>query len=466
MQEMKTLLVDVPGEDSVRDDQMWVDSASFAPTCAAIFGFTFLTVLTCLGGRSALSAAPFQRRDRGFSNGTAQTFSLTSTQISGYNRWLAFDLIYVHPSPEIAPVPIYFAYKIECSTPTTQFTKIKRQVEPFAPANIPLQNETVPIRIFYDRFLNYQAAELILTVAVPPASAFTKIALLSSAGSPEYTTFHIYFRSVYSVIEIVVLILFFTKSGLGPFATWTREQRLTVRLLGIASIANNPIYFLNVRYPHPASGVVEALLEPSFHLTVLFMSLVVFDSLMERNVKSDRFGLVRIIWVLPVFVCQVLIGCYSFRVSFLEPEVPPTRNAELLRNGEAMAYALFILCSLANVGRVICSLDVTEKFKFALYLSASILLMTYAAFVCLNAWFKFFDNDNVNWVLSFAAHNMFALMMAYFHWPYELVQSRPYQMGSCEHAIGQPLMDNDLGDSVSVSDLLDSDSMSGLLDSD
>jgi hypothetical protein len=82
----------IPGEEIQKEAEMWIDSVSLSETITTVCGFAIIFTLTFLSGESTLSRDALQRNDYLFANLTEQEFTAVPSQLSGYNRFLSFDI--------------------------------------------------------------------------------------------------------------------------------------------------------------------------------------------------------------------------------------------------------------------------------------------------------------------------------------------------------------------------------------
>jgi hypothetical protein len=236
---------------------------------------------------------------------------------------------------------------------------------------------------------------------------------------------------------------------------WTIEQQMVLPLLILAPLSNNPLYLFCAYHPFSVWAVVDAIVSPLFHAAALLVSLILFDGLLHKNVTvTYQSWLFKIVSILPVFAAQAASGLHSVYVSYVGPEVPPSQVGDCCSVSEAIGYLVFIVLLISVIAKIMVAPDVTESFRFNLYVAASGFLALEAVFEILNAWVQFFPGTTIDWVVSFTIHNLFTLMMVFFHWPYEFLHDQSHQIGSKDQLFVNSF-DLDLVDPASDSDAAD-----------
>jgi hypothetical protein len=447
---MKGVVFEIPGEGYGKHSQMWIDSASLSEAVTAVFAFIFLSLITFLSSKSSLSPSAVQRTDRTFSNTTLQVFTFTATPVTGYNRFLTFDLVFVRRAAGTTPIPVSFAYMVETSSQTKQTTRIRKKVDDFIPNPSASSRDTSPIRLFDDRFLNYHSADLVVSVTVPDRGVYPQVACLVTTGQPDHTTYQAYFRLIYSIFEIGALMVLLKKS---PIKAWAREQQIVLPLLILAPLSNNPFYLFHAYHPLSLWAVIDAVVSPLFHACVLLVLLLLFDRLLRVSASSGiRDWLSKILYVLPVFVSQAASGFHSITVSSMGPTVSTSRFEAGLRRFQAVGYLVFLVFLMSIIARILSTEDLTDSPRFHLYLVTFGFVSLVGLFEIINGWRQLFEGTMVNWVFSFTMHNLLTLMMIYYHWPYEFMHDQSHQIGSNDHLFANSFDDQNLLDTASDSD--------------
>jgi hypothetical protein len=347
---------------------------------------------------------------------------------SSYHRFATFDLILIRLTEDLKPASITFSYQIQCSD--TSPPLINRTIPDLPVVAVDHSAESLPVRLFDDRFLICRLPALNLSIEIAQPNVFRGVAVLTTTGTQPHSAFQLYFRLVFSCFEIGALLIFRAKSS---FRTWTPEQKTVIILLFLAPISNNPLSFCSSASFWATFDIIGS---PLFHSYSLFVSLVFFDALLNKNTQMTLASWIsNIVLVAPVFLSRLLAGAHSVFEFRNGPAIPPSKIGDWLRTLEFLGYAAFALSSISTGTRLLLSIDITETIKLVLYLGSAMLLVGYAAFVCV--WGR--NETMVGWVVSFAVHNIFALLMAYLHWPAEKTDEKLWGSRS-----GRPLGPSDL----------------------
>jgi hypothetical protein len=158
---------------------------------------------------------------------------------------------------------------------------------------------------------------------------------------------------------------------------------------------------------------------------------VILYSVLHRHPKLD-FGKV---WAKMVvagftFAAEFVAQVYSLVIGFsLTPPIGGDSFGDIISFLEICSKLIFFGWTTWMIAMLIWQLDVTDRWKYYLYLEASIFLAGYTGFVWLaKRLFSAFDGRETDWILEFCAHNSFALITAYLHWPYDLFHDKNYQV--------------------------------------
>ena len=252
-----------------------------------------------------------------------------------------------------------------------------------------------------------------------------------------------------------------------PIKLWHLEQKLTVPLIIIAILYDNPLYF--VRYlssktsnssnppsisPFPPfSETSETIISSLFDSYFNFFLLVIFDSLRFKNRKIDRcFFWPKIIFFIFNFAIYTTISLRneisqyniyhknqistsnsifsffssSFTLDKLLKIDPLRPNVSFLIFFVWSAYFIWLVYIVSNAS---CKVDITERYKFNMYFTSScfslflLFFVNIFHFLQLNSFFRY---SSLCFVTEFVVKNVFVLLMAYFHWPYEVLQDQQY----------------------------------------
>jgi hypothetical protein len=217
----------------------------------------------------------------------------------------------------------------------------------------------------------------------------------------------------------------FRRFGVSGWRFCSIEQQFTLPLLVVAILANNPICIVQVRNPHYFHFLIDVLATPLFHGYAYFCLLVILDSVIHRRPK---------VWAKMIvagfaFATEFISEVYALIVGFsLTPPIGGDSFGNIISFLEICSKLIFFGWTVWMIVMLIWQIDVTDRWKYYLYLEAFFFLTGYIGFVWLRKRvFSSFNGKETDWILGFCAHNLFVLITAYLHWPYDLFHDKNYQ---------------------------------------
>jgi hypothetical protein len=268
-----------------------------------------------------------------------------------------------------------------------------------------------------------------LTVAADPA--YRGIALFVSQGVADQTSFEAYVRVVYAIFGAAAALIWRARLADRALRAWATEQKLTFALVLVGVVANDPLYALHVHWPTRISPLVELVAPPLFHGMAYALALLNPDLVLRKSAGRSVAGFETLVGIL-VFVSETIGNGYRL----FWPELPRAApaGAELCaERTRAFAGAVFAAWASVRVASVVRRVDLTERFRSYMYAIASSVVAAHALVVdVLARAFGWFEGSGVEFVTAFAVYNTFALMMLYFHWPYEPVSDMTYEAGGAK----------------------------------
>ena len=99
--------------------------------------------------------------------------------------------------------------------------------------------------------------------------------------------FQIYFRTISAIFGIIVLFYITFRLSSMSFKLWHLEQKLTIPLLGLLILFNNPLYFFMVSKPNPVFIIYDSIFTNLFNSYLKFFILCLFDSLRYKNRNTN-----------------------------------------------------------------------------------------------------------------------------------------------------------------------------------
>jgi hypothetical protein len=281
------------------------------------------------------------------------------------------------------------------------------------------------IRLLSDRVIDYDSFELRLRFHGLP---FSRVIIRMVAGVPDHAIFQIIFRIVFAVFVALFLLFLGMRLRAMPISLWHLEQKLTVPLLVLDLLFSNPFYIIHSYVPSQKLIVLTTIIHSLFTSYFRFFVLVLFDSLRYKNRKTDHcFFLPTVAFVLLFFVIGVVHGASDDVASFGGSPLEMNHAESIFDKADTALYIVYLAWVVKCVAHSAAQVDITERYKLSMYLavcgfSLFILGVAQIVFKALNV----FSLSSLHFAIVFAVQNVFVLLMAYFHWPYEMLHDQSY----------------------------------------
>ena len=214
-----------------------------------------------------------------------------------------------------------------------------------------------------------------------------------------------------------------------PVKLWHLEQKLTVPLLTLCILYNDPFYIFQAKSPTYVYILWNTIATSIFSAYFQFFILVLFDSLRYKNRKTDRFFFwPKIAFCILLFLSSVIHGIYDDISSFHGTSADNYDSIEeILRWTQIMLNLFYLVWAIITIILAGIQIDVIERYKFYMYVATGgTSLLVLAIVRILFTALRLFRNSAIHFVMIFAIQNSFVLMMMYFHWPYEVINDQTY----------------------------------------
>jgi hypothetical protein len=420
-------MIDIQIEESlVRETLMTIDSANYREDMLTLGGFFAILILTALTGIFGPPSVVIQTLDREITNRSSiEQLTFASSQITPLNRFVSLSLILIRPEPctssQTRPA-------FTCHTESKKDgIAIHTQSRTFESIPIAFSKCQGTIRLFSDRFLDYDT----LDVAVRfenLADTFLKVRIESATGVPDHTLFQIWFRLVFALFALLFLIFLIMRLKAMPAQLWHLEQKLTIPLLLVDFLFTDPLYIIHAYRPSQILIVLHTIITALFTSYFRFFVIVLFDSLRYKNRKTDKcFFVPKIAFVLAHFIISVIHGVGDDVAFFGDSPLERSHSEGTSERAETVFYFIYLVWVVRSVFAAASQVDVTERYKFNMYLSAvAFSLLALGMVQLIFHWLQLFGRSSLHFAISFAVQNVFVLLMAYCHWPYEILQDQTY----------------------------------------
>lgn len=262
------------------------------------------------------------------------------------------------------------------------------------------------------------------------------------------------------------------------------EQILSILLLFFTFLIDNPFHYLLIAKFPKISLIYDEISKTIFNVYLRFFIFVLFDSLRFKNRRIGRcFFLPKILFFFFFLFSELLSSLVQAKkaVDFKWPnpllqgvKLSDVKNMnKIFRNelkidkqlnlfsadrllhtnlyfglinndfftekteknfyGKAVFFfskifeISFAICLILVVTRSFKEIDATERYKFFMYFSVSAIMFLLIGITdCFLSQMKKFGNTLTPFIVKLSIYNFFALLMIFFHWPYELITDQQY----------------------------------------
>lgn len=415
-------MIDIQIEESlVKESLMVIDSASVRKDAAVLAGFIAIFALALAYG----FAGPSARAERADAISMERpVFNNTYVGMSALNRFVSLSAAFSGPkSAECTRASIVM--RMDC----LQSGRVVHTLSAnFRTQKLCAADSGYRVRFFKESVVDFDKIAVEISVSGAP-NVYSTGEIVFEYGNEDHTLFQTYIRVVFAGINCIFLWLLYRKLSYLPWKLWHLEQKITVPFLLLAVLYSNPFYLIQAFYPSTMFLVFEKIVNSLFKTYFKFFVLVMFDSLRYKNRKTSMaFYLPKVMFLLVYFFLMIVHGIYDIVLlsSNSTSDISGTSLHKVLSQMEwimFLAYvswtAIIFVLSWRNV-------DVTEKNKFNIYAFINGITMLILVAVNIVVFLKklSFDTDyyTMSFTLIFVVQNVYVLLNAYFHWPYDTLQ--------------------------------------------
>lgn len=473
MNQSSSDMIDIQIEESlVRETLMSIDSSNFKEDLLIILSFFLIIFVSSLLGIFGAPSISVFSSPKSISQSTNnEQFSTISSQITPYHRFVAFSIRMIptkletqNQNPKSVTNRLNFDYKIDLRRDDQEKT-ISRSISNFSITSTfdmteissekfyTKKSQSEYLYLFFDKIDHgFKSISLQFTIHNLDRS-FTDFVLRTEIGHPTHSIFQLYFRIIFSLFQLLFLIMLFLRLRLMPVKLWHLEQQLTIPLLIFIILYNNPFYFIQLVFPPsylndtcPLFETFNSIIRCFVNCYFEFSILVLFDSLRYKNRKTGQcfFG-PKLLFLLVssiIFIVSQLFNDqnshdmyrqfndakeldHNFVLEMLQrdPLKPKLPTFSLMFS---IIYLIWLFYVIFFAGLEV---DVTEQYKFNMYLviaGVSILVLIPIHILDVLQSNSLLRYSSLVFVTDFVIKNMFVFLMAYFHWPYEVLQDQQY----------------------------------------
>jgi hypothetical protein len=282
-----------------------------------------------------------------------------------------------------------------------------------------------PIVLFSDILITYSSFNLSLILTDIPAGLATAV-ISARLGNPGHTYFQMAFRVAFSMATLICWRIMLRALQRVPMRLWHLEQKMTLPLLMLVFLYNNPLYCVNAARPTHAYFIFDTIARAMFIAYFRFFILTLFDSLRFKGTKlTNWFYIPKLAFVMTMFASSIVHGIYDDITMFGMPPLGKDNVEEGLRGAELGLYIGYIIWAGVVIVKAGAQVDVTESRKFNMYCTAGVTAVGTMALVhLLFESFVALKRSSVRFVLGSGVENLFVLLMAFYHWPYAVLTQK------------------------------------------
>lgn len=425
-------MIDIQIEESLgRETLMTIDSSNFHEDLFSILGFIIILVITTITGIVGPKPYDFQAQNVLIENGKLE-FVLTHNQISVFNRYSTFYLEFEKLKktesfdPIISKIVIKFTF-LNGRDIVSSFEKVYNDQRILFNPN---QVNSIPMKIYDNKLIRYDLVRL--EIEITGAKDFKSAQISHHFGTVQHSYFEIYFRTTFAAIEMLFLVFFIFSLRTVSHSYWHLEQKLTAPLLFLSILNNNPLVYLSVAFPSQVGLFLEILIKCIFSTYFRFFILVLFDSLRYKNRKTDKcFFAPKILFSTVMFAVMFIYSIFTELSMFL-PSITQGQS-DLIGYANIALFGLYLVWATTSTLFAGCQVDITERYKYIIYIISGLsALALLAVSEVLFKVFKYFQDSALQFVEQHSVYNVFSMLMAYFHWPFEILRDQDYIDGDLQ----------------------------------
>ena len=419
-------MIDIQIEESlVRESLMKIDTVNFKEDILLIGFFAFLLIGSTIASLFLSSTVDSEKMSKELLPSAIFDFEVSS--LTSVNRFASIYLSF-NRSVFSSQKQFYFSvtYEVKCYKKNnlvhTTNNKVDRQEIDINEFSF----ESLPIGLYEDNIIDYDSLKAGIRI-VPEDSANLSHAIITiTKGNPNHSLVQAAIRYFYIMFMFVMLIVLIIRLKYTPVRLWHLEQKMTIPLLVITILYDNPLYGLEIASPSYTFLILDCIIQSLFTAYFRFFILVLFDSLRYKNRKTDScFFIPKIAFTLVMFIVSLIHNVFRMITSFDTSPINNISTTErILGLTELILLLLFLVWFALSVIFAGFQVDITERYKFNMYVCVSATALLILAIMSFLYFFLgFLRNAAITFVETFTIQNLFVIIITYFHWPYEVIDS-------------------------------------------
>nr|AAY54880.1 IP11750p [Drosophila melanogaster] len=178
-----------------------------------------------------------------------------------------------------------------------------------------VRNDCEEFTVMHLGFLDY--AHYIITVRFYGLESFHQkynirsITFYFKTYSPDFTQIEIWFRCIFLLFTFIVICWYAHTLRKYPIYDWSIEQRWLSVLLPLLLLYDNPFFPLIFLMNSWLPGMLDAILQATFLCALLMFWLCIYHGLRQNERSFVRFYLVKVIVVLPIWLCAIVLATWE-----------------------------------------------------------------------------------------------------------------------------------------------------------
>ncbi|KAK8852959.1 hypothetical protein M9Y10_017956 [Tritrichomonas musculus] len=407
-----------------------------------IFILLFLSLIYfCFYGYQDFITNKYQNREYHTSRTNdqeIQKFDFDLTPFDYNNRFVRFSITFGRNTTGEFSEDVIFYYFIQKLKPyNSKAEKIEKNVSLNAHMNNN-QNWTSEYILYRDYVLDFQFLSLGILIN-KSNTAFNQFEFSYLYGGTESTFFNLYFRSAFSFLHILLLILVLHKKKTKKFKNFLPEQLLFFPLIIITIISNNPfclykffyptkLYYKWMLYTLPISDSVTYF--TTFMLFIFYSYRVserqnreIYFLGHSKSGKNNFRKVSKFLLILCLIHMFVLIILNYYLGEYLYFNYFPTlKDSARYQNIQHIKSFVIILFSTFVLLFTLVALLIINVVAFPLFLYISSYVVVFVQNFLFEGIFPFFgitnDKEESYIVMSkMIIQNIYCLFIVYIHWP-------------------------------------------------
>jgi len=188
-----------------------------------------------------------------------------------------------------------------------------------------------PVVLVHEPYIEYFTYKISIVILTPD-TLFESITFTSTLMNSKFTLFELWFRSVFILITIILLIVFTIKLKPFSFRDWSLEQKWTGVLLVALLLFNNPVFPIEILTRGWFPQFLDIIFTVTFIFVVLLFILVIIDGvkLEERERTFKSFYLTKLLLIGLLWISAISVLTWAEYNEILDPTVTVDNDSTIV----------------------------------------------------------------------------------------------------------------------------------------